>query len=327
MRRPLLALTTFAALALGSAAFAETDPWVAGVTTAQKTAAQKSLEAGNALFIDRKYAEALEQYRAAIASWDHPAIRFNVVRCLIQLDRPVEAADNLKLALKYGAAPLEDTVYTEALSYQKLLANQIAEVAVDCTQAGVKLTLDGQHLASCPASESRRIAPGSHQLVGTKEGFLTRTIEVVALGGTQQQVKLSLDPLTRAARIEHKWATWKPWAVFAGGFVIGGIGGLFQLSAGSDMDRYDQEVQLNCADLACDEMDLGNATDWKDNALFKNKLGVSMMVAGGVTVVTGAVLLYVNRGRTVYPRSVEKMMPTVAPVAGGGAAMMWTGAF
>jgi len=59
------------------------------------------------------------------------------VRCLIQLDRAVEAAENLELALKYGAAPLEENVYAEAIAYQKLLANQVGEVAVKCEQPGV----------------------------------------------------------------------------------------------------------------------------------------------------------------------------------------------
>ena len=138
----------------------------------KRPSAQKLLEEGNALFLKKDYAQALEKYKAAVGSWDHPAIRFNMVRCLIQLDRPVDASDNLALALKYGAAPLEEAVYTEALSYQKLLANQIGDLDVTCEQAGVKVTLDGQPLLDCPGKEHRRVAPGQHQLVGT-EGRLS----------------------------------------------------------------------------------------------------------------------------------------------------------
>ena len=58
----------------------------------QKAQAQKILEEGNALFLKKDYAQALEKYKAAVAKWDHPAIRFNMVRCLIQLDKPVEAS-------------------------------------------------------------------------------------------------------------------------------------------------------------------------------------------------------------------------------------------
>src|SRR3569623_242091 len=100
-----------------SAAHADDQPWAVGVTDAQKAQAQKILDEGNQLFLKKDYAPALDKYKAAVAVWDHPAIRFNIVRCLIQLDRPVDASATLALALKYGAAPLEGAVYREALCF------------------------------------------------------------------------------------------------------------------------------------------------------------------------------------------------------------------
>ena len=111
-------------------------PWSQGVSADQKAAAHKLLEEGNAQFLEHHYADALDSYRRAVAKWDHPAIRFNIVRCLIQLDRPAEASENLEAALKYGKTPLEDAVYAEAIAYQKLLANQTGELEVSCAQAG-----------------------------------------------------------------------------------------------------------------------------------------------------------------------------------------------
>jgi len=304
---------------------AQTPPWSLGVSEAQKAKAQTFLEAGNALFLDKKYAEALEQYKSAVGEWDHPAIRFNIVRCLIQLERPVDASDNLKLALKFGAAPLEEAVYTEALSYDKLLANQIADLTIECSQPGVKLTLDGQHLASCPAKEARRVIPGEHQIVGTKDGLLTRTIEVVAIGGKQQTFTILLDPLAKAARVEHRWAQWVPWAVFIGGFAVGGFGALTNVSAAQDMDRFDADIGQRCPTVACPP--LPEEQDRYDSAKFKTNLGVSLMIVGGATIATGAVMLYLNRGRTVYPESVERMTPSISPVPGGGAAFSLSGTF
>jgi len=188
----------FAAALVGmtASARAETPPWSVGVTEAKKAEAQKYLEAGNALFLDKKYAEALEKYKSAVGAWDHPAIRFNIVRCLIQLDRPVDASDNLNLALKYGAAPLEEAVYSEALAYQKLLANQIAEVEISCSQDGAKITLDSQNLIDkCPGKEKRRVAPGKHGVVATKDGFMTKQTEIVVIGGKTEDVDVKLVPL------------------------------------------------------------------------------------------------------------------------------------
>ena len=307
-----------AAICAAAPAWADTPPWAVGVTDAQKAKAQAALEQGNALFLDKKYAEAMEKYKAAVASWDHPAIRFNLVRCLIQLDRPVEASDNLKLALKYGAAPLEEAVYSEALAYEKLLANQIASVTVKCSQSGVKMTLDGQPLPTCPTTEQRRVAPGAHQLVGTKDGFLTRSIEVVVIGGKDQQVSLSLDPIEKAARIEHRWPGWVPWVVFGGGFAIAGIGGLLDLAAVQKMDSYDRAVAQSCATMACSPEDLDPADrKLKTDAEAQSAVAVGIMIAGGATIATGAVMLYLNRGRTVYPTSVERLTPSVNPVPGG----------
>jgi hypothetical protein len=119
-------------------------PWSVGVSEAQKAQAGRLLERGNTLFLEKKYAEALTEYRAAVAAWDHPAIRFNIVRCLIQLDRPAEAAENLRSSLRYGPAPLEDAVYTEAIAYEKLLNKQVADLSIACKQRGVTVTLDGQ---------------------------------------------------------------------------------------------------------------------------------------------------------------------------------------
>ncbi len=72
-----------AVVACVSVARADDQPWAAGVTDQQKAEAKTHLDEGNALFLKKSYKEALEAYRLAIKSWDHPAIRFNIVRCLI----------------------------------------------------------------------------------------------------------------------------------------------------------------------------------------------------------------------------------------------------
>ena len=319
-----LAIAGALATAVPLPAYADAPAWSVGVTDAQKAKAQKFLETGNALFLDKKYAEALEQYRSAVGAWDHPAIRFNIVRCLIQLERPVDASDNLKLALKFGAAPLEEAVYAEALSYEKLLANQIADLTVECSQPGVRITLDGQQLATCPAKELRRVAPGQHQIVGTKDGLLTSTVEVVLIGGKQQSVSVKLDPLAKAARVEHRWAQWKPWGVFIGGFVVGGFGAMLNIWSASQMQEHDDSIQSMCPTMACEETQ--KQKDLYSASRVKNVIGVSMMITGGAAIVTGAVMLYMNRGRTVYPESVERMTPTITPMP-GGAALSLSGSF
>src|SRR5688572_9633688 len=241
------ALILAIAIAAPAAARADNAPWAQGVTEERKAEAKKLLDAGNALLLEKKYVEALDKYTVAVTHWDHPAIRFNIVRCLIHLQRNVEAFDNLKLALKYGKDPLEETVYNEAIAYEKLLETQVADITVSCTQPGVKLTLDGQPFATCPATETRRVAPGQHQVVGSgPKALLPKTLDVFVTGGKKQTVAVKLDPLAKGARIVHRWPQWIPWTVFGGGIAIGLVGVGFQAWGSQQMREFDRYVDGNC---------------------------------------------------------------------------------
>lgn len=307
------------------------DPWAVGVTDAQKAQAQKILEEGNALFYKKDYLPALDKYKAAVAVWDHPSIRFNMVRCEIQLDRAVDASDDLAKALKYGAAPLDEAIYTEALSYQKLLAGQIGDLDVSCDQAGVKVTLDGQALINCPGKEHRRMKPGQHQIVGTKDGFLTKTTDVVVIGAATQDAKVSLVPLGKAAKVVHRYSTWMPWTVFGGGLVLAGFGGLIQYEASQSMSSYDRQVSTNCAGVGCTPTQVEAFANDKHNAERDNKIAIGVMSVGAAGAIVGGVLLYMNRGRTVYEGGVEHQGPPpaaqvgFAPTRDGGGVMTLSG--
>ena len=309
MRLLLLLVTVGVALAATPRTTrADVPAWAVGVSERDKAIAKRHLDEGNALFLERKYADAMERYRAALAAWDHPAIRFNLVRCLVQLDRPVEASDHLRLALRYGAAALEDTVYAEAVAYDKLLSAQIARLTVRCAQPGVQVTLDGEAVGVCPLRQERRVRPGAHQLVGLQDGFLTRTLEIVAVGGQGQELALTLDPLSRAARVEHRWPEWVPWTVLAGGFAATGLGVVVDLAAAQQRDSYDSIVAQKCAARACDpQADLTAAERALDvSARRTSRIAVGVMTVGGAAIATGVMLLYLNRGRTVYPSALER---------------------
>lgn len=328
-----LVATIIAVLAI-SGGVANAQKWAQGVSDTQKQKAQELLEAGNKLFLAQQYKDALEQYQAAVKEWDHPAIRFNIVRCLIQLDRPVDASDNLQLALQYGAEPLEEGVYQEALSYQKLLANQIADIEISCAQDGAKVTLDGQPLIDkCPGKEKRRVTPGQHGVVATKDGFLTKQLEIVVVGGKTEAVDVKLVPLAKAAKIVHKWPAWIPWVVFGSGMTVAAFGGFIEYSASSMMNDYDNRIATNCAGAGCN---LGDTTNQMyvdlnkthDRAQRLDKVGITVISIGAIGAVAGGVMLVMNRGKTVYDESVEKRGPMVgyAPHDGGGVLTL-SGAF
>ena len=309
------------------AAGADEPPWAVGVTAAHKADAQTLLEAGNTLFLDKRYGDALEQYRRAVAIWDHPAIRFNIVRCLIQLDRSVEASENLTVALAYGAAPLEEAVYAEALAYEKLLVNQVGDVEITCTQPGAKLTLDVQPLGACPGRELRRVAPGAHQLVATMPGFVPHTSEVDVVGGKKVTVAVTLVRLDKSSRVVHRWPEWIPWVVFGGGVGVAGMGGALELLASSAFQDYDKAVAIDCP-VGCrapqDDARLAGLAAQKRSAEHLNEISVGVLAVGVAATVTGAALLYMNRGRTTFP---DAVLPAVMPLPGGGGALSLVGRF
>ena len=306
----------------------DAQPWAVGVTAQQKASAQKLLDTGNAAFLENKYAEALESYKAALGIWDHPAIRFNVVRCLILLHREVEASENLEVALKYGAAPLEEAVYTEALAYQTLLANQVGTVDVRCDQTGVELTLDGQALGTCPGVQSRRVAPGPHQLVGVKHGFVTLTRQVLVRGGTHAEEAVSLVPFERSGKLVHRWPAWIPWVVFGGGAAVVGMGGAIDLVARESFRDYDNavasECPTGCASRPGNAQLLAQLASQKQGAQHIEDAAFGVMATGAAATAVGAVLLYMNRNHLVYA---DSMTPIVTPLPGGGGAVSIRGAF
>lgn len=304
--------------AAAAPAHADETPWSRGVSAEQKETAQRLLAEGNDLFVVNQYKEALAKYQEAIASWDHPAIRFNVVRTLIALERPLEAYENLEKALAYGKEPLEEQVYAEALNYQRLLAGQIAELEVTCKQEGVKVSVDGEPYLDCPGSRTERIVPGAHAVVATKEGFMTSTRDVILLPGDREPIDISLATIEESTVTRQRWATWKPWAVAGGGAVLAGLGVLVNLDAGTTMDQFEREVATRCADRGCSEAELeGSLGDLESRAILENRVAIGMMIAGGAVVVSGVTLVIMNRPRTYAP---ESSGPRVVPTVSGDGA-------
>jgi hypothetical protein len=311
---------------LGSPARAQpapVQPWSAGVTPEKKARATELLARGNELLVQNRYGAALEQYELAILAWDHPAIRANMVICYINLARPVEAYESALLALKYGQAPHDKPeVYAATLNYRKLLEGQIATFDVSCTEVGVRVSLDGQDLLVCPARRKRHLLAGKHQLVARKPAFLTVTHDFTSTGGSTESLQVRMVRLADAARTERPWATWKPWAVAGGGAGLALVGGLLQLLAQSDIDRYDARLADVCApEGSCAAGAVpGSVSSLKSRAELENGVAIGAMVTGGTVVVTGLVWVLLNRPRTILPDESGfglRVAPIATPDAAG----------
>jgi hypothetical protein len=312
-RRLLIALV----LAHAAVAAAEDSPWSRGVSDEQKRIAQGLLEQGNQLMLASKFKEAVPIYERALASWDHPAIRFNLVKALIGLDKVLDAADNLDKALAYGAAPLEEQVYSEALNYKRLLDKQYATLEVRCSQPSVKLGLDGKPALACPGSRELRVLPGEHSIVGAGPGFVTEVRELTLLGGTRSTLTFELLAPGEAVR---RWATWKPWAVVGGGAAVAITGVVFNVLARDRRDDLHARTATQCSVRGCDEAryeELGLRA-LEDRVRTFNRVSLIALGVGGAAVITGGVLVMLNRAEPEAPRVAVQPGATGVTVTVGG---------
>jgi hypothetical protein len=283
-------------LVVASPASAEPDarPWAAGVSDADQTRALELLARGNEQLDQGLYSAALDLYRQGIAIWDHPAIRYNVAVADINLERPIEAYQELERALAFPEA-LEPDVRDQAHAYERLLHAQIVHLSIDCVDAGTRITLDGVEIATpCPGSSSRLLLPGRHQLVATKSGYLTRAVELVPSGGDTPHERIDLMTIEEATVTRRRWPLWKPYAVVGTAAAIGVAGLVVELQSAATFRSYDHAIAQLCPDRPCDSVPSVVSSAYSE-ARRENHVAIGLFIGAGATLATGAVLLWIDR--------------------------------
>lgn len=308
----------------------ESRPWAAGVSEAEQAVALKLYRAGNLEFAESRFAQALAKYRAAIQHWDHPAIRFNMAVCLINLDQPLEAKDNLERGLAYGDGALGADAYSQGLTYRKLLDAQLARVRIVCPEPGTQVTLDGKFLFTGPGSLEEVLLPGEHQVVATKAESLTASKALVLVAGKLTTYDIRPLKLNVATRMVRRWEPWKPWAVLGSGAALAAVGAISYVAAKHNYASYSQGIDARCLHTGegarlsgCDVamvMTFSDLRRKRDRADTEQVVAFSLFSAGGAAVVAGAIGLILNQPRLqLEPHHAQ---PTVALVSGGAALTM-----
>lgn len=280
-----------------ASAHADDKPWAAGVSEQNQRAAFALYDEGNKAFANAEYKPALETYTKALALWDHPQIRYNIAVCLINLDRTVEALDNLEQAMRFGAPPLGPDLWNQGQSYRKLLLARVAEIQVDA-EPGASVSLDGKPLAN----SQQRVLSGDHQIVVEKPRYQTETRAVRLNGGDHVTIKIELKPVAVARTLHRKWARWLPWTVLSGGVVVAAVGAPVLIAAGSSYDRYDAAVRADCLHgCVAGQPSTQHVADLESHAKLENNVAVSLFAVGGAIAATGFVMVILNQPRLVSP--------------------------
>ena len=197
----------------GSSAHDDSRPWARGVSAAEQAVALELFAAGNAEFIEARYVQALAKYNEAIGHWDHPAIRYNIAICSLNLGLVLEAKDNFDRSLSHGALPLGRNIYEAGLRAVKRLEAQLAELAIAIDQPGIEVMLDGKPLLTAPGAPRQFVLPGTHQVVATRPGFPSLSSTIVLGSGTRasyvvrRSVKLRGGKLQASLELEVATAT------------------------------------------------------------------------------------------------------------------------
>jgi hypothetical protein len=187
----------------------EPRPWAKGTSESEQALAFELYRAGNAEFAKSRFAEAFVKYREAIRHWDHPAIRYNMAICLMNLDALVEAKDNLDRSLAYGDSPLGTEHYEQGLRLRARLAAQLATLEITSQEPGTDVALDGELLFRAPGGAHAVVMPGLHQVVANGPGLPMLSHSVILVAGTattlmvEHKVKLVGGDIRHVLEIEE----------------------------------------------------------------------------------------------------------------------------
>jgi tetratricopeptide (TPR) repeat protein len=277
-------------------------PWANGVSQERQDVAIRLFGQGNELLSDGIFIKAVEVYAEALKSWDHPAIHYNMALALTKLDRPLEVEESLQKAIAFGPAPLDEKEFEHAKEFLELNAKLLAWIDVSCDKAGAKVSVDGKEVfvveAGKPNRHQGRVRIGKHTFVAQKTGYNAQIDAPFIEPGQKFRIELKLYTSEELRRYTRKWeSTWLPYAVIGGGVAFGLAGGAFQLSANQSYKDYDKKIALCNADSGnggCDVNTPGLNSD-RDSGNTKRTIGYVGYGIAGAAIITGAVLIYVNR--------------------------------
>jgi len=270
-------------------------PWEVGVSQTDRDRVNAIFAEGNSFFGQDGLVPAIEKYEEAVKIWDHPVIRMNMAVTYIRLERYIEAADSLELALRWGADPFTPEQYSMLLDYKKLVGGNVGMIEATCADGTADLLLDGKFWFKCPGAKKQRVMTGQHVVLATQRGYFESSNHVMVVPDSPSHVNIRLISIDEAFEAHRRFPRWLPGVVMGVGAGVL-VGGVALWKSGSDkMQEYDQAIAANCAVNGCDLQQLDQFADLKESAIFRDKAGTAMTIVGGAAVIGGFVMLLVNR--------------------------------
>ena len=300
-------------------------------TTQAKAKAQSLLTEGSALYEKGDYADALDKFKEAFATYDSPKLLFNIGQANRDLGRPVEALEAFEQFLLGARDAAPETIDDAKRSIEEL-QKKLARLRIDCQTDNATISLDGKDVGLTPLARLLWAVPGRHQVTARHWSFPPVIENVEVRVGTVQTVRIVLQPaMAPAAEAQGKgesstrvpnlalkettssasgtgWWMGRTWTWVAAGSAV-----LF--GAGAGIAGVAMQSKFNSLDKACGSSSpnrLEGCSDSDINAVTTRRNIANVLWAlTGASAVTAGVLFFVE-GHPV----------SVAPVVGESVGMM-----
>lgn len=303
---PLDALTHIPATPV----FDETRPWAVGVTKEAQEKARMLFSEGTSFLLRSLEELAIKKYDEALRYWNHPGIHYNYAVALSTQQLPLATRRHLLEAVRFQeGGPLDRLELEQARRYLKLVEDSLAFVDVEVTQPGVAVSLDGQVLFTGPGKYQEFIVPDEHLVTATKAGYLPEQRRIAFLPGKPNRVRMTLYTEQELTRYRRRWSMWGPITLTTTSGIAAIAGGVLLKLAADEYAVYDKEFDAKCSE-GCPQgsTQFNSLAPRKDEAARYNTIGVPLLIGGGLGVVAGAVLLYLNQSEAYR---VSPSMPSV----------------
>jgi tetratricopeptide (TPR) repeat protein len=289
-----------------------------------KAKAQSLLTEGSALYEKGDYADALDKFKQAFATYDSPKLLFNIGQANRDLGRPVEALEAFERFL-IGALDAAPETIEDAKRSVEELQKKLGRLRVDCQTDNATISVDGKEVGLTPLPKLLWATTGRHQVTARHWSFPPAVEDVEVRAGSVQTVRMVMQvpsaqaPLANPARPEASpertdlvtkepkpaepsgWWMGRKWTWVAAGSAVLFTAGA--AAAGLSMQSKYDSLNRSCGSgsqnpLGCSDSDI-NAVTTRRNA------ANVMWALAGASAVTAGILFFVE-GHPV----------TLTPVAG-----------
>lgn len=229
------------ALAVSLACLTVVTDGYARPTQSQRAAARKHANSGRELFKEEKYAQAIEEFRAAEDLVHAPPHLLYVARALAKLGKLIEARETYQRIaderLATGAPPAFEKAQEAARTERNALDARIPKITVAIEgpdTSATTVTIDGVPVDAATVGEPLPLDPGEHHVAAEADGFVAerKSFELTEGEGTVE-IQLVLGRATGTTPDDPGGEeggggeiSYPPFILMGAGVLVMGIGGI-----------------------------------------------------------------------------------------------------